>query len=141
MEVAAGAPYRSGPAAFVLQQPALAFEAPVVAGQAAAGPGHPMARHDGGDRVRGAAHPDRPRHPLAAELDGEVAVGRRLAGRDLAQRGPDLLLERAALHGYRDVIEGAHVTCEVSRQRLADRAEIVHPLDRRAPIPLADEAG
>ena len=79
--------------AFVLQKPAFAVDAAAIAGERAVGADDPVAGHHDGDRVLavgGTGGADR-RGPPGAP--GQLAIGDRPAGGDLAQFGPDPLLE------------------------------------------------
>src|SRR3954447_1148457 len=89
----------------VVEQCALGRQAAGVARQRPVGADHAMARRDDRDRVAAVGAADRSRH--AAQLPRELAVGDRLAVRDLAQPRPDGALEGGAVVGQREVESGA----------------------------------
>src|SRR3954451_17644979 len=89
----------------VVEQCALGRQAAGVARQRPVGADHAMARRDDRDRVAAVGAADRSRH--AAQLARELAVGDRLALRDLAQPRPDGALELGAVLGQREVERGA----------------------------------
>src|SRR3954451_13544273 len=88
----------------VIEQRALGLQPARVARQRAVGADHAVARVDDRDRVAAVGAPDRAGD--AAELTGQLAVGDRLAVRDLAQARPDGALEGGAVLGQRQVERG-----------------------------------
>src|SRR4051794_7003007 len=95
------APRRAGPSprsspGLAVEQRALALDAPAIAREIAVGADHAMARDRDGERVGGAGLGDRADGAGRADLARDLGVARGLAGRDLAQRLPDSLLERGA---------------------------------------------
>ena len=85
----------------MLEQRALGVEAAGVARERAVGADHAVAGDDDRDLVAAVGAADRAGD--AADLARELAVGARLAVRDLAQLGPDVELERRAVLGEREV--------------------------------------
>src|SRR5690606_30755763 len=100
--------------ALVLEQPALAEEPAAVPRERAVGADHPVAGDDDADRVRAVREPDGAGRRRLPEARGKGAVGRRRAGRDLAQRLPEAPLELRAAGLHRDLVERAQVTREVA---------------------------
>src|SRR4051794_18186970 len=89
----------------VVEQCALGVQAAGVPGQGAVRADHAVARRDDRDRVAAVGAADGAGD--ARQLAGELAVGDRLAVRDLAQPRPDGALERRAALGQRQVERGA----------------------------------
>src|SRR3954447_17477749 len=88
----------------VIEQGALGVQAAGIAGQGAVRADHAVTWGDDRDRVAAVGAADRAGN--ARELAGELAVGDRLAVRDLAQARPDGALEGGAVLGQRQVERG-----------------------------------
>src|SRR3984893_10679649 len=91
-EVAASARKR----AFMLQEPCLAPQSTAIPGQCSVGADHAMARHDKCELVVAVGTPDRTHRRRPPDFCGDVGVGKRLPGRNRAQRLPKRTLKRRA---------------------------------------------
>lgn len=88
---------------FLLEQGALAFEAPAVAGQVAVLADDAMAGNDDGDRIRRAGASDGANGSGLADGARDLGVRARSAVRDAAKLVPHAALERGGLHVERQV--------------------------------------
>src|SRR6185312_598389 len=105
-------------ARLVIEKPALALEAAAIAGQRTVAADHAMAWHDQADRVLPVGESDGAHCIRLADLLCQRAIGRGCSACDLAQRIPDLELERRARKRDLQRIDRGDVTSEISFQHL-----------------------
>src|SRR4051812_11257823 len=86
-----------------IEQQALAFHAPGVAGQRAVIPHNPMAGDRHREIVCGTGAGDGPNRLGRADPAGDLSVGNGVTDRDLLERLPNPLLERGATHIERQI--------------------------------------
>src|SRR5262245_45799379 len=92
--------------AFLLQQRALAVDAPAVAGESAVVAHDAMAGNGEGELVCGAGTRDGANGFRGTDAPGDLGVGRGGTQRDGLQSAPDLLLKRRAADIEREVEAG-----------------------------------
>src|SRR5205085_6304735 len=103
--------------ALVGEEPALSLLTPGVTAQSPVRGDHAMARNGKADGVSAVCRADGTR--MRAELPCQLAVGAGLAGRNLAQRRPDTLLEWRAVRIHRDLVERVDIPGEVRAHLVA----------------------
>src|SRR5438874_757903 len=116
--------------ALLREERALALDAPAIAGEIAVAPHDAMAWHDDGELVAGAGLRNRTHGSGLPQRSGDVAVGRRAAGRDFLQRTPYPRLKRRAADVERQVEriarpgDIAHDPLGPARQRRIGRLQL-----------------
>ena len=106
------------------QKPLFTLHAAGIAGHRTVTPDDPMARHHNTHRVGAIGGPHRACRAGTTERFGQLTVVHHLAAGDIAQRLPDLALERGAGGGGRQGLDNGQVAGKIVVQLTAETARI-----------------
>jgi hypothetical protein len=109
---------------FVVEEPALAFDAAAVAGEGSVGSDDAMTGDDDGDGIGAVGEADRANRRGPADGGGEFAVGSGCTAGNVAQSLPDLALEGRAGGGDGEIVDDAQLAGEVARDGVGEAVGI-----------------